>query len=243
MTDATAGPAGRRGATRVLALERVCLTAASGDPGDDLAADLEIAAGQVVMVHVTRPRQGSLLADVCAGVVGPGEGRVLFMDRDWQDLGTEDTNALRSLLGRVFYEGHWLGHLDMTDNILLAHLHHTRRERADLLSEAAQLSRHFGLPGLPSGRHWQLDRAQSQRAACVRAFLGAPRLIVLEHPTGGAFSQLLAPLVNAVRAACDRGAAVLWLTPSQRVWRDRSIPVTRRLRIARTSLVAGDARL
>ena len=49
-----------------------------------------------------------------------------------------------------------------------------------------------------------------QRAACVRAFLGAPSLIVVENLADGLADGLLAPLINAMRVARDRDAAVLW---------------------------------
>lgn len=222
----------------VLALNEAHLRADSGDRGNDLWIDLSLAAGETLLVHATRPRQGSLLADACAGVVTPTAGQALFMGHDWQQLDAEDSNALRSLMGRVFSTNNWFDHLDMVDNILLPHLHHTTSPREQLLEDAARLARRFGLPGLPRGLHLDLTPAESRRAACVRAFLGSPRLIVLESPTDGAYPELVAPLVNAVRSACDRGAAVVWITPSQRLWRDPSIPVTRRVRLARNALVA-----
>lgn len=228
-------------AARLLELDDVRLRSASGDAAEGVHGSLRVAAGEIVMVQAPRPRQSSLLADACAGIVTPDDGAIRFLGHDWRHLDIDDSNALRALLGRVFFAGHWLDHLDMSDNILLAHLHHTRRARDHLLHEAARLARHFGLPGLPFGSPHGLDRSESQRAACVRAFLGAPRLIVLEHPTSGVFPQILPALVNAARAACARGAAVVWFTPSEVVWRDASIPVTRRVRIARNQLVAAGA--
>jgi phospholipid/cholesterol/gamma-HCH transport system ATP-binding protein len=232
---ATGAATRTQAATEVLHLDAVHLRGA--DPGDDVRGTLTLCAGDVVMLQVTRPAQGTLLADACAGVVHPTRGHITFMQHDWSALDPGRCNALRSIQGRVFHQGNWIQSLDLTDNVLLGQLHHGLRPRAQLLAEAARLARRFGLPGLPVGAASRLDPDSAQRLACVRAFLGAPRLVVLEHPTAGAAPHMLAPLVNTLREACDRGAAILWITPSQRVWRNDDIPVTRRLRIARGALV------
>ena len=75
------------------------------------------------------------------------------------------------------------------------------------------------------------------RAACVRAFLGDPKLILLESPVQGRFNSLIAPLLDALAAARDRGAAAIWFTRSDLVWHDLSFPATHRLRLGERGLV------
>ena len=36
-----------------------------------------------------------------------------------------------------------------------------------------------------------------QRAACVRAFLGTPDLVLLERPDEGVYPDIMPPLINA----------------------------------------------
>ncbi|MCB1739701.1 MAG: ABC transporter ATP-binding protein [Gammaproteobacteria bacterium] len=224
----------------VLALERLRVDGVDGDPGSAVQADMRLAAGEIVLVHVARPAQGSLLADACVGVLRPAQGRVRFLGQDWQALSLREANALRALVGRVFYRGNWLDHLNIRDNVLLPLMHHTTRSSRALIEEAQGLARQFGLPGLPDGFAEFSERGDLQRAACVRAFLGSPRLIVLEHPTAGIFEQVLPALVRTLRAACERGAAVLWITPSLSVWHAPMLPASRRLRIARGMLMGGE---
>ena len=119
----------------------------------------------------------------------------------------------------------------MLDNILLPQLHHTRRPYAEIRAEAARLASWFGLPGLPTGRPGDVPPAMLQRAACVRAFLGAPSLIVVESLADGLADGLLAPLINAMRVARDRDAAVLWFCQDAELYEDPSLPATRRLRL------------
>ena len=73
------------------------------------------------------------------------------------------------------------------------------------------------------------------RAACIRAFLCDPLLVLIESPLEGQSEGLAAPLVNAALAACNHGAAALWLTPGDAVWADRSAPVAR-LRLSEQGL-------
>jgi phospholipid/cholesterol/gamma-HCH transport system ATP-binding protein len=105
-----------------------------------------------------------------------------------------------------------------------------------LREAAADLSRSFGLPGLPLVRPEALTAIDLARAACVRAFLGEPRLLILESPVQGQFADLVSPLLNALAAARDRGAAAIWLTRGDFVWTDRSFPATARLRLAERGL-------
>ena len=52
------------------------------------------------------------------------------------------------------------------------------------------------------------------RAACVRGFLGSPDLIVVQDQVLDQSSELAVPMAQAISAACDRGATVLWITAS-----------------------------
>jgi phospholipid/cholesterol/gamma-HCH transport system ATP-binding protein len=79
--------------------------------------------------------------------------------------------------------------------------------------------------------------ADLQRAACVRAFLGRPLLILLQEPTIGMASEILSPLIQAIRDARDRGAAVIWLTRKSAIWNDASIPATHRYRLVARKLM------
>jgi phospholipid/cholesterol/gamma-HCH transport system ATP-binding protein len=242
--DEASGKAAAPGARMppVLELDAVSVRGAGGDPRSSLDVSLALAPGEVVLVHAPRPVQGTLLANLCAGVVAPDAGVVRFLGHDWSGLDSDDFNALRGLIGRVFLRGSWLDHLSVAENVLMPALHHTHRSRARLMEEASRLAREFGLPGLPGGDPAATERGELQRAACVRAFMGAPRLVLLEHPTAGLYPRIVAPLLGAIRGSCSRGAAVLWITLSEAVWRDRWIPVSRRLRLVGRSLIsAADA--
>src|ERR1700757_3229065 len=196
-----------------------------------LEIDLRLMAGELALVDSRHSARPTWLADLCCGLVPLAAGRARFLGRDWSAVPPHYADALRGRIGRVFHLGSWIGFMDVATNILLPQLHHTRDDLSELRKRATALCCAFGLPGLPLVRPGELAAADLARVACVRAFLGDPALVLLESPVQGRFATLPPPLLNALAAARDGGAAAVWLTRSDVVWRNPSIPATMRLRL------------
>jgi phospholipid/cholesterol/gamma-HCH transport system ATP-binding protein len=200
-----------------------------------VAVDLTLRAGDLVLVQPGGEQHEQLLADVACGLVPSARGTVSFLGRAWSEVPPDQANALRGRIGQVPRRGAWIPHLSLLDNLLLPQLYHTRRPYAEIRAEAARWAAWFGLAGLPTERPGDVPSAILPRAACVRAFLGAPSLILVESVSG--LDDLLAPLVNAMRVARDHDAAVLWFVQDAAIYADRSLPATGRLRLLRDALV------
>lgn len=210
------------------------------DPDRGAASEpinLSVYGGDLVLMRFPRPELSARFADVCCGINRPIRGASYFLGTDWQTLPPDQRNALRGRIGRVFAAGNWIEHLPLMENILIPQLHHTRRSVDRIRDEAAALAELFGLPGLPVGLPGSFMPGDLQRAACVRAFLGLPWLILLEEPTAGLGSNFLFALISAIRTARDRGAAVIWMTGKGKVWKDSSIPAAHRYRAAARRLM------
>ena len=199
--------------------------------------NLSVCSGDLVLMRLARLEQTSTFADACAGLNRPATGAVYFLGRNWPELPPDQANALRGRIGRVFRTGNWINHLALMENILLSQLHHTRRSARQLRDEAAVLAAQFGLPGVPLGLPGNSTAADLQRAACVRAFLGRPALILLEEPTAGIYLEIISALMNAVRQARERGGAVIWLTRKNLIWNDQTLPATQRYRLVAGKLM------
>jgi phospholipid/cholesterol/gamma-HCH transport system ATP-binding protein len=225
------------GRRTVLKVDRVTLFVDGEDGGDYTTAHFAIYSGQLALVRLEKLPQAVSFADHFSGLTPPFDGNVFFFGRDWQTAPTDTVNAMRGRIGRVFSSGSWLEGFSLLDNILLPQLHHTRSPIPELRQEAAQLAEQFSLPGLPLGRPENYSRADLQRSACVRAFLGTPALLLLEDPTFGVYPRIMTALVNAIRRARNKGAAVIWMTLSDEVWRDDSIPADRFFRVAGRKLM------
>jgi phospholipid/cholesterol/gamma-HCH transport system ATP-binding protein len=198
--------------------------------------NLRLMEGDFVLIESHDTARSSSFADICSGMTDLVSGSVGFLGQDWAGLDHRETAMQRGRIGRTFADANWIHLLGIDDNILLPQRHHTNRPDAALREEAVALSVAFGLPGLPMGRPRDLSLADLARAACVRAFLGQPALLVLEHPLQTRFREMMPALLNALAAARDRGAAAIWLTGSDAVWRDRSLPTTHRLRLSAAGL-------
>lgn len=233
---------GRANGHSVLEIAHATVFSAEHGHASRMHGSLRADPGDLVLVHVTDLHQAELWADLAVGLVTPENGRVSMLGNDLTELDIETGNWLRGRVGRVFSRGNWMDHLSLLDNILLSARHHGRRDENELRAEASALATAFGLPGIPLGMPDRLTRIDLQRAACVRAFLGEPLLVILEDPTYAGHADLLKPLVDAIRVARNRGAAVMWFSPAAEIWRDRSIPVTRRYRVAGNELMEAGSR-
>lgn len=182
--------------------------------------------GDLMLVRLEQGHTRLPLADLAQGLVEPVEGTVSFLGAPWPLLSEDARLTARAAIGRVFDEPGWLSDLDMDENIVLAQRHHTRRRESAIRDEAAELSRRFSLPGLPRGRPSEMRAPDLRRAACVRAFLGRPELLILERPTTGVYPEIMTALMASVREAQSRGAAVLWTTDDWDVWKDPGIKAT-----------------
>ena len=227
----------RRSRHAVLELDDVSVSSEDQGRVDRMHGNLHGDSGELVLVQVADLRQAEIWADVATGLLVPGRGRVSILGNALAGLDMETGNWLRGRIGRVFSRGNWLDRLSLMDNILIQARHHSGRSDEDLKREASALAESFDLPGVPLGMPGRFTRIEQQRAACVRAFLGNPVLVILEDPTYGAHAEMLRTLVGAIRTARNRGAAVIWFSPSMDIWRDRSIPVSRRYRMAGRELM------
>jgi phospholipid/cholesterol/gamma-HCH transport system ATP-binding protein len=189
--------------------------------------DLRLAPGELALVHAEDAGLARALALLCAGLSPLAGGCVLFQGQDWSQLARRQAEAQRAAIGLAPGDGGWLPHLTVEEGILLARRHHDPTPGPRLRVEAHALCRHFGLPGLPSHRPSEMSRAELARAACARAFLGQPALVILESPLDRETADALADAVlAALELARARGAAAIWSTRSRRAWEEAGFPAT-----------------
>ena len=174
--------------------------------------------GDLAIVLLEKERVCLPLADLAVGIVKPDAGRIKMCGSDWLTMTSEVAAENRGRIGRVFEGNPWLDNIEVSQNIILGQLHHTHRPIDEITRQAANLSRVFDLPGLPLNLPSTFRGKDLARAACVRAFMGKPDLLILERPTAGVYPELLPSLLNMLNSARKRGAAVLWLTDNTKVW-------------------------
>jgi phospholipid/cholesterol/gamma-HCH transport system ATP-binding protein len=199
---------------------------------------LSLAPGEFALIDTPGPRRGAVFADLCEGLTPLAAGEVRFLGRDWQQVPQIHAEAMRGRIGRLFHQRLSADTPDVAARILLARLHHTRVPEPDLRAEAASIAVQLGLPGLPVGPARELSEQDLLRAAAVRAFLGEPRLLILELATAAQHEDFIGRLLVVCAAARRRGAAVMWLAVAGPALRLRAVMPTQRLRLSDTGLAA-----
>ncbi|WP_342628695.1 ABC transporter ATP-binding protein [Nguyenibacter vanlangensis] len=193
--------------------------------------DLRLMPGDCAVIECRDPGRATLFADLCSGMVNLTAGSVRFMGLDWRELGDRQANALRGRIGRITQRASWLDLFGTHLNIMLPQLHHTRRPARELVEASIALGHAFGLPGMPLSGPGRLSAADLARAACVRAFLGRPDLLLLEDVSDTLPPDAAPAFFAAVTAARDRGASVLWFARDAAAWRDYRRAVSAQMRL------------
>lgn len=202
-----------------------------------VALNLRVMAEDSILIEAQDQTQAAEFADLCCGLLPLQSGSVSFLGNDWASTPHERASALRGRIGQTCGAHSWIRFLGADANILLQQLHHTRLSLELLRDRAAELSRAFGLPGLPLVRPHELRFDDRVRATCVRAFVGEPRLVILKSHELEQVAGLRIAVLDALAAARNRQAATIWLMPGHDVWHDRSVPATMRLRLTDHGLV------
>jgi phospholipid/cholesterol/gamma-HCH transport system ATP-binding protein len=222
----------------LLSLKRVRVRRLADQGAGLLTLDLTLGGGGFHLIYSGSRDYSAALADTCLGLIEPDNGVVSFLGQDWRALDQNRAHALRGHVGRVMTRGNWIETRSIMENIVLPQRHSTHRSDASLNQEAARLAQRFGLPGLPIGYPDACLPADLERAACTRAFMGRPLLVILEHPMELTYPELLPALINAGQKVRKRGGAVLWITSLEQLFEDRSLPTTQRHRIVGGALIS-----
>lgn len=203
--------------------------------------NMDLRFSDLALIYMGHRETALAIGDACEGLTRPATGEITFLGYNWPEMAPDQANALRGMVGRVFRRANWVDYMSVLDGILLAQLHHTKRSMKELIKEARGLSQVFGLPGIPIRRPGDMLPADLQRAACVRAFMGQPRLVILEEPTRNMGEGFLPGLTRAIDSARAQGTAILWLTQSDAVWRRPYVECTYRFRAVGSGLVEASA--
>lgn len=206
-----------------------------------VAYDLKLRAGECIVIETSSTELSAAFADLCSGIIQLEEGSVKFEGMDWVSLKEPRLSALRGRIGRIFQQGGWVDMYPVAINILMPMLHHTSIPIDTLTSQALVLCRAFGLPGLPMEIPRHMLSVDLQRAACVRALLGNPNLMLLEHPFEGFSESLLYPLFEMLNIAQNRGAGIICFTRQSSLWKPYKEKVTHWVKLQEKGLTSINA--
>lgn len=126
----------------------------------------------------------STLLNVIATIDRPSSGRILLEGKDIAEMREQELAAFRrDRLGFIFQEYNLLDTLTVAENIVLPlnlQKRPVQETQEKLQSVSASLEITEQLPKFPR----QLSGGQRQRAACARALITEPALVLADEPTG-----------------------------------------------------------
>jgi len=169
--------------------------------------DLQVAAGETVVVLGPSGSGKSTLLKIMAGLEAPDAGEVWLDGRDISALPPH-----RRQCGLLFQDFALFPHLNVQDNVAFGLIEQGMRS-GQARNQANALLDRFGMQTHALARVWQLSGGEQQRVALARALITAPRILLLDEP----FSALDAALRETLRAEFQQriaqaGMAVVWVT-------------------------------
>lgn len=181
--------------------------------------DLSVRAGEFLVVMGASGSGKSTLLYSMSGMDRPTSGNVTLEGRELTSLGDAEMSRVRlTRMGFVFQQPHFLGNLDVRDNILLPALKAAPRQgRGAAVARVDALMERFGITHVRSHGITQVSGGQLQRASICRALAGEPSVLFADEPTGALNSSMSAEVMDALTDVHRGGTTIVMVTHDPRV--------------------------
>jgi heme ABC exporter ATP-binding subunit CcmA len=188
-------------------------------------ADLEVEAGEIVLLSGANGAGKTTLLRLCAGLLPlrSGHAEVLGIDL------AIDRRAIRRALALVGHETFCYDDLTVVEN-----LHFATRAAGHSVADADSALERLGLTRVARVAHGRLSQGQRRRVSLAIALARDPRLLLLDEPHAGLDEQGRLVLDEIVRAAPAENRTVLLAS--------HELDLTRKLATREVRLAAGQVR-
>jgi len=151
--------------------------------------DLEIKEGEILCIIGPSGAGKTTLLHLLGGLDEPTKGKVLFEDKDFYKLTSEERSAIRNKrIGFVFQFYHLLPEFTALENVMLpALIGNVSFKRAK--KKAEELLDLVGLKRRLNHKPTQLSGGEQQRVAIARTLINDPDIIFCDEPTGNLDSE------------------------------------------------------
>lgn len=174
----------RQGIVSAKNLEKVYANEAQAATTALSGVSISISSGERVAILGPSGAGKSTLLHLLGLMDVPTSGEILFEGRSVAGLSPREAAGLRrERIGFVFQSGNLLPDLTALENVLLP-LRMAQGYRKSARQHAERLLRLMGLENRMGHFPSQLSGGESQRVALARAAATAPRLLLLDEPTG-----------------------------------------------------------
>jgi len=172
--------------------------------------DLEIAAGEFIVLLGPSGCGKTTLLSILGGFLTPTRGRVLFGDRDMTQVAPKDRPTTT-----MFQDYALFPHMSLLDNVGFG-LRMRGQGRAMRHAKALEMLAMVGLEGKASARPHELSGGQRQRVALARALAVDPKVLLLDEPLGALDLKLRRQMQEELKAIQRRiGTTFVHVTHDQ----------------------------
>ncbi|MEN2666069.1 amino acid ABC transporter ATP-binding protein [Listeria aquatica] len=173
--------------------------------------DLEIDAGEVVVVIGPSGSGKSTLLRCLNLLEKPSEGHVIFEDNDLLAKGT-NINQLRQRMGMVFQAFNLFPHKTVLQNLTLAPTKVKGESEKDANKKAMELLKKVGLAEKAASYPANLSGGQQQRVAIARALAMNPDVMLFDEPTSALDPEMVGEVLNVMKELAKEGMTMVVVT-------------------------------
>nr|WP_234289005.1 amino acid ABC transporter ATP-binding protein [Listeria ivanovii] len=173
--------------------------------------DLEIAAGEVVVVIGPSGSGKSTFLRCLNLLEQPTAGHILFEDKDLLAKQT-NVNALRQKMGMVFQNFNLFPHKNVLENLMLAPMKVKNEANSTAKKHALALLDKVGLADKATSYPSQLSGGQQQRVAIARALAMNPDVMLFDEPTSALDPEMVGEVLSVMKALAKEGMTMVVVT-------------------------------
>jgi general nucleoside transport system ATP-binding protein len=176
---------------------------------DDI--DLDLLPGEVHALLGENGAGKSTLCSILAGLYRPDEGEI-FVDGERKEFHSP-RDALASGIGMVYQHFRLVDSFTVAENLALGHpAQGLRLSQRRIEHEAAIISERFGVAVNPRARIYELSVGEQQRVEILKLLYRGVRILILDEPTAVLTPSETKVLFRSVRAMCNDGKVVVFVS-------------------------------
>lgn len=164
--------------------------------------DLDIEAGEIVIILGTSGSGKSTFLNMLAGLEKPSKGSIEILGQNISTMSEKKLAKFRQLnLGFIFQSYNLMPNLTAMENVGLP-LTFRKVSPKNRNKEAVSLLKMVGLSSHAMHKPTQMSGGQQQRVGIARAFAGTPKLIFADEPTGNLDSKTTKSVLKLMLKKC-----------------------------------------
>lgn len=174
---------------------------------DDISFRVE--SGEFIGIMGASGSGKTTLLNILSTIDEASSGSIELAGKEITQISERDMASFRrENLGFIFQDYNLLDTLTLHENIALA-LTVTRTAIKEIDQRVIHMSKHLGIEDVLGKYPYEVSGGQQQRAACARAMINNPQLILADEPTGALDSQSSQTLLQAMSELNEKWKATI----------------------------------